>query len=44
MVLVLRKAISGTSLKGGKRDHIRVHSNGRAVIKRCHKELAGLYK
>ena len=42
VVLVRRKAISGTGLKG--RDHVEAHSNGRAVVKQCHKELAELYK
>ena len=43
VVLVLRKAISGTGLKG-RAILYEAHSNGRAVVKRCHKELAELYK
>ncbi len=44
VVLVLRKVIPGMSLKRATKIMYEAHSTGRAVVKRCHKELAELYK
>ncbi len=44
VVLVLRKVIPGMSLKKATKIMYEAHSTGRAVVKRCHKELAELYK
>ncbi len=44
VVIVLKKAIPGMSLKKATAIMYEAHSTGRAVVKRCHKELAELYK
>ncbi len=44
VVLVLKKAIPGMSIKKATTIMYEAHSTGRAVVKRCHKELAELYK
>jgi ATP-dependent Clp protease adaptor protein ClpS len=44
VVLILKKAIPGMSLKKATAIMYEAHSAGRAVVKRCHKELAELYK
>ena len=44
VILVLKKAIPGMSLKKATAIMYEAHSRGRAVVKRCHKELAELYK
>ena len=44
VVIVLKKVIPGMSVKRAVRIMYEAHSNGRAVVKRCHRELAELYK
>ena len=44
VILVLRKVIPGMGLKRAAKVAWEAHSTGRAVVKRCHKELAELYK
>lgn len=44
VVLILHKIIPGMGLKRATRVMYEAHSTGRAVVKRCHKELAELYK
>ena len=44
VVLILKKVIPGMSLKKATALMYEAHSTGRAVVKRCHKELAELYK
>ena len=44
VVWVLKKVIPGMGLKKAPAIMYEAHSNGRAVVKRCHKELAELYK
>ena len=44
VVLVLKKVIPGMGIKRATRIMYEAHSTGRAVVKRCHKELAELYK
>ena len=44
VVLILKKAIPGMSIKKAAAIMYEAHSTGRAVVKRCHKELAELYK
>ncbi len=42
--MVLKKVIPGMSLKRATRIMYEAHATGRAVVKRCHRELAKLYK
>ena len=44
VILILRKVIPGMGLKRAAKVAWEAHSSGRAVVKRCHKELAELYK
>ena len=44
VVWVLKKVIPGMSLKKAAAIMYEAHSTGRAVVKRCHKELAELYR
>ena len=44
VVLILKRVIPGLSLKRATRIMYEAHSRGQAVVKRCHKELAELYK
>jgi ATP-dependent Clp protease adaptor protein ClpS len=44
VVWVLKQAVPGTGLKRAPPITYEAHPNGRAVAKRCHKELAKLYK
>ncbi len=44
VVLILKRAIPGMSIKRATAIMYEAHSTGRAVVKRCHKELAELYK
>ena len=44
VVLVLKRSIPGMSIRKATAIMYRAHSTGRAVVKRCHKELAELYK
>ncbi len=44
VILILKKAIPGMSIKKATAIMYEAHSMGRAVVKRCHKELAELYK
>ncbi len=44
VVIVLKKIIPGMTLKKATRIMYEAHTNGQAVVKRCHKELAELYK
>ena len=44
VVLVLKKILPGMTLATATRIMYEAHSSGRAVVKRCHKELAELYK
>ena len=44
VVVILKKAIPGMSIKKATTIMYEAHSAGRAVVKRCHKELAELYK
>ena len=44
VILILNKVIPGMSIKRATRIMYEAHSTGRAVVKRCCKELAELYK
>lgn len=44
VVLILKKIVPGMSYKRAARIMYEAHSKGQAVVKRCHKELAELYK
>ena len=44
VVRILNKVIPGMGLRRATRIMYEAHSTGRAVAKRCHKELAELYK
>ncbi len=44
VVIVLKKVIPGMTLKRATRIMYEAHTEGRAVVTRCHKELAELYK
>lgn len=44
MILGLRKVIPEMTLKSATKISWEAHCKGRAVVKRCHKELAELYK
>ena len=44
VVIVLKKVIPGMTLKRATRIMYEAHTDGRAVVTRCHKELAELYK
>ncbi len=44
VVIVLKKVISGMTLRKATRIMYEAHTEGRAVVTRCHKELAELYK
>jgi len=43
VVIVLKKVVLGMTLKKAIRIMWEAHSNGQAVVKSCHKELAELY-
>lgn len=44
VILILRRVIPGMSLKRATKVSWEAHRKGRAVVKRCHKELAEMYK
>ncbi|QIN80672.1 ATP-dependent Clp protease adaptor ClpS [Rubrobacter marinus] len=44
VVLILKKVLPGMTIGRATRIMYEAHSSGRAVVKRCHKELAELYK
>jgi ATP-dependent Clp protease adaptor protein ClpS len=44
VVVILKRTIPGMSVKRAASIMYQAHSTGRAVVKRCHKELAELYK
>ena len=44
VILILKKTIPGMGLKRATAIMYQAHLSGRAVVKRCHKELAELYK
>lgn len=44
VVLVLKKVIPGMSYKRATKIMWEAHTRGKATVKRCHKELAELYK
>lgn len=44
VIWVLKKAIPGMGLKRATAIMYEAHSSGQSVVKRCHKELAELYK
>jgi ATP-dependent Clp protease adaptor protein ClpS len=44
VIWVLKKAIPGIGLKRATAIMYEAHSSGQSVVKRCHKELAELYK
>lgn len=44
VVLVLKKVLPGMTIGKATRIMYEAHSSGQAVVKRCHKELAELYK
>lgn len=44
VVWVLKKAILGMGLKRATAIMYEAHASGQSVVKRCHKELAELYK
>ena len=44
VVLILKKVVPGMTLGRAIKIMYEAHSSGRAVVKRCHKELAELYK
>ena len=44
VVLVLKKIIPGMTYKKATKIMWEAHSKGKATVKRCHKELAELYK
>ena len=44
VVLVLKKVLPGMTIVRATKIMYEAHSSGKAVVKRCHKELAELYK
>ena len=44
VVLILKKVLPGMTLAKATKIMYEAHASGRAVAKRCHKELAELYK
>lgn len=44
VVIILRRVIPGMSVKKATKIMWEAHTTGRAVVKRCHKELAELYR
>ena len=44
VVIVLKKVLPGMTLGRATKIMYEAHSSGKAVVKRCHKELAELYK
>jgi ATP-dependent Clp protease adaptor protein ClpS len=44
VVVVLKKVIPGMSYKKATKIMWEAHTSGKATVKRCHKELAELYK
>ena len=44
VVLILKKVVPGMTIGRAIKIMYEAHSLGRAVVKRCHKELAELYK
>ncbi len=44
VMIVLKKVIPGMTLKKAAKIMWEAHSNGRAVVKSCHRELAELYE
>ena len=44
VVLILKKVLPGMTLVRATKIMYEAHSSGKAVVKRCHKELAELYK
>lgn len=44
VVLILKRTIPGMGIRKATIIMYEAHSTGRAVVKRCHKELAELYK
>lgn len=44
VVLILKKVLPGMTITRAIGIMYEAHSSGRAVVKRCHKELAELYK
>ena len=44
VVLILKKVVPGMTIGRAIKIMYEAHSSGRAVVKRCHKELAELYK
>ena len=44
VVLILKRVIPGMTIKKATKIMYEAHSNGQAVVKSCHKELAELYQ
>jgi len=44
VVMVLKKVIPGMTYKRAAKIMYQAHTRGRAVVKRCHKELAEMYE
>lgn len=44
VVIILKRVIPGMSVKKATKIMWEAHTTGQAVVKRCHKELAELYK
>ncbi|CAN5902233.1 hypothetical protein BH23ACT11_BH23ACT11_24410 [soil metagenome] len=44
VVLILKKVIPGMTYRRATKIMYEAHTKGRATVKRCHKELAELYK
>ncbi len=44
VILILRRVIPGMTFKSATKISWEAHRKGQAVVKRCHKELAELYK
>jgi ATP-dependent Clp protease adaptor protein ClpS len=44
VVIILKRVIPGMSVKRATKIMWEAHTTGQAVVKRCHKELAELYK
>jgi ATP-dependent Clp protease adaptor protein ClpS len=44
VVAILKKVISGMTIKRATQIMWEAHTTGQAMVKRCHKELAELYK
>jgi ATP-dependent Clp protease adaptor protein ClpS len=44
VVVILKKVIPGMSLKKAAKIMWEAHTAGKALVKSCHKELAGLYE